>query len=117
MEARWKDGQRTAETVQQPKPVFFRPEQEEKMAVGYKSTQPDKKSTEKLLDEIKELILEEIQTKERLRIVLEAREAELAQTQTQLRECVNELCGMCGDDQHPENGTCGKCRWNEIREE
>lgn len=91
---------RGAETIQQPAPVFFTPERERKMTVGYKY--------EQTITEIR-------QTKDRLKSVLEAREAELEHTQMQLRECVKELCEMCGDDLYPENGTCKACKWQKAR--
>lgn len=86
------------------------------MSVGYQYKAPEKSADDRMIDEIRQTITEIRQTKDRLKAVLKAREEELANTQTQLRECVKELCGMCGDDQHPENGTCKTCKWHAVKE-
>ena len=109
------NGRRGAETIQQPSPVFFTPEREREMTVGYKYEMPEKQDDKKLVDKLRQTITEIHQTKDRLKSVLEAREAELEHTQMQLRECVKELCEMCGDDLYPENGTCKACKWQKVR--
>lgn len=115
------NGRKEAKQIQQPAPVFFTPEQERKMTVGYQY-EPDGKNVPALdeailaLKRAGETLTELSQTKERLKIVLEARETELAHTQAQLRECVNELCRMCKDDQYPQNGTCKTCQWQSVKE-
>lgn len=86
------------------------------MVVGYQYKAPEKSAEDRMIDEIRQTMADLRQTVNRMKAVLEAREEELAQTQTQLRECVKELCGMCGDDQHPENGTCKTCRWHAVKE-
>lgn len=111
------NGRKGAKEIQQPTPVFFTPKEENEMAVGYKYRAPDRTESDELIENIRQTIDEIRQTKERLKIVLEAREEELANTKAQLRECVRELCRMCGDDQHPENGTCETCQWRAVREE
>lgn len=91
------------------------------MTVGYRY-EPDGKNVPALdeailaLKRAGETLTELSQTKERLKIVLEAREEELANTKSQLRECVKELCRMCKDDQYPQNGTCKTCQWQSVKE-
>lgn len=91
------------------------------MTVGYKY-KPDGKNVPALdeailaLKRAGETLTELSQTKERLKIVLEAREEELANTKSQLRECVKDLCRMCKDDQYPQNGTCKTCQWHAVKE-
>lgn len=109
-------GRKGAKEIQQPAPVFFSPEQEQRMEVGYQHKAPEKIAEDKMIDEIRQTMTDLRQTVNRMKVVLEAREEELAQTQTQLRECVKELCGMCGDDQYPENGTCKTCKWQAVKE-
>lgn len=115
------NGRKGAKEIQQPAPVFFTPEQERKMTVGYQY-EPDGKNAPALdeailaLKRAGETLTELSQTKERLKIVLEARETELAHTQVRLRECVKELCRMCKDDQYPQNGTCKTCQWQAVKE-
>ena len=109
------NGRREAEPIQQPKPVFFSAEDRERMTVGYSCTASDdfaeyRQNTREIIDGLK-------LTGERLKKVLGQREKELAEAQMQLKECVNELCGMCRDDQYPENGTCRACKWNAVRRE
>jgi FixJ family two-component response regulator len=108
------NGRRGAKEIQQPAPVFFSPEQIERMTVGYSSAGTDdfveyRHNTRQLIDEMR-------RTTERLKIVLEAREDELTETHRRLQQCVKELCQMCGDDKHPENGTCKTCQWQSVKE-
>lgn len=110
------NGRRGAETIQQPAPVFFSPEQEKRMVAGYQYKAPEKSTEDRMIDEIRQTMADLRQTANRMKVVVKAREEELAKTQTQLRECVKELCRMCGDDQHPENGTCKTCRWHAVKE-
>lgn len=86
------------------------------MVVGYQYKAPEKSAEDRMIDEIRQTMADLRQTVNRLKVVLEAREEELAQTQTQLRECVKELCRMCGDDQYPQNGTCKTCKWQSVKE-
>ena len=86
------------------------------MSVGYKYKAPEKSADDRMIDEIRQTMADLRQTANRMKVVLEAREEELAQTQTQLRECVKELCRMCGDDQYPENGACKTCQWQAVKE-
>ena len=86
------------------------------MVVGYQYKAPEKSAEDRMIDEIRQTMADLRQTANRMKVVLEAREEELAQTRTKLRECVNELCRMCGDDQHPENGTCKTCQWQAVKE-
>ena len=86
------------------------------MSVGYKYKAPEKSADDRMIDEIRQTMADLRQTANRMKVVLESREEELAQTQTQLLECIKELCGMCGDDQHPENGTCKTCKWQAVKE-
>ena len=81
------------------------------MTVGYKCRQTESFGTdpEDSLAELK-------RTNDRLKTVLDVRETELDETRNLLMECVKELCGMCGDDQHPENGTCKTCKWQTVKE-
>lgn len=109
------NGRKGAKEIQQPAPVFFSPEQEKRMVVGYQYKAPEKSTEDRMIDEIRQTMADLRQTVNRMKVVLEAREEELAQTQAQLRECVNELCLMCGDDQYPENGTCKTCKWQKVR--
>lgn len=87
------------------------------MVVGYQYKAPEKSAEDRMIDEIRQTMADLRQAVNSMKVVLEAREEELAQTQTKLRECVKELCRMCGDDQHPENGTCETCQWRAVREE
>ena len=109
------NGRKGAKDIQQPAPVFFSPEQEKRMAVGYQYKAPEKSAEDRMIDEIRQAMADLRQTVNRLKVVLEAREAELEHTQMQLRECVKELCKMCGDDLYPENGTCKACKWQKVR--
>lgn len=86
------------------------------MVVGYQHKASEKSAEDRMIDEIRQTMADLRQTVNRMKVVLEAREEELAQTQTKLRECVKELCGMCGDDQYPENGTCKTCKWQAVKE-
>lgn len=86
------------------------------MVVGYQYKAPEKSAEDRMIDEIRQTMADLRQTVNRMKAVLEAREAELAYTRMQLRECVKELCGMCGDDQYPQNGTCKTCKWQAVKE-
>ena len=86
------------------------------MVVGYKCKAPEKISEDRMIDEIRQIMADLRQTANRMKVVLEAREEELTNTKAQLRECVKELCGMCNDDQYPENGTCKTCKWQAVKE-
>lgn len=110
------NGRKGAKEIQQPAPVFFTPEQKKRMVVGYQYKAPEKSAEDRMIDEIRQTMADLRQTVNRMKVVLESREEELAQTQTQLRECIKELCGMCGDDQHPENETCKTCKWQAVKE-
>lgn len=109
------NGRKGAKEIQQPAPVFFSPEQEQSMEVGYQYKAPEKSAEDRMIGEIRQTMADLRQTVNRMKVVLEAREEELAHTQAQLWECVNELCQMCGDDKHPENGTCKTCKWQAVR--
>lgn len=110
------NGRKGAKEIRQPAPVFFSPEQAKRMVAGYQYKAPEKSAEDRMIDEIRQTMADLRQTVNRMKAVLEAREEELAQTQTQLRECVKELCGMCGDDQYPQNGTCKTCQWQAVKE-
>lgn len=86
------------------------------MVVGYQYKAHEKSAEDRMIDEIRQTMADLRQTANRMKSVLEVREEELAYTRMQLRECIKELCGMCGDDQHPENGTCNTCKWQAVKE-
>lgn len=110
------NGRKGAKEIQQPAPVFFTPEQKQRMEVGYQYKAPEKSAEDRMIDEIRQTMADLRQTANRMKVVLEAREEELANTKAQLRECVKELCRMCKDDQYPENGTCKTCQWQAVKE-
>lgn len=106
------NGRRGAKEIQQPAPVFFSPEQEKEMAVGYKrDTESD---DARMRNEIRETIASIQRTRDRLKIVLEAREKELAETQKKLQTCVSELCSLCRE--RAGSWKCEACQWRTVKE-
>lgn len=85
------------------------------MVVGYQYKAPEKSAEDRMIDEIRQTMADLRQTVNRMKVVFEAREEELAHTQTQLRECVNELCMICPDS--GRDCRCDTCQWMPVKEE
>lgn len=85
------------------------------MVVGYQYKAPEKSAEDRMIDEIRQTMADLRQTVNSMKVVLEAREEELAQTQTQLRDCVKELCMICPDSGMDRR--CDTCQWMPVKEE
>jgi len=109
------NGRKGAKEIQQPAPVFFTPEQKQRMEVGYQYKAPEKSAEDRMIDEIRQTMADLRQTANRMKVVLEAREEELANTKSQLRECVKELCMICPDS--GRDSLCDTCQWMTVKEE
>lgn len=40
---------------------------------------------------------------------------DVAFMESELRDCVNELCYKCGDYRREHEGACNGCRWKDVR--
>lgn len=109
------NGRKGAKEIQQPAPVFFTPEKKQRMEVGYQYKAPEKSAEDRMIDEIRQTMADLRQTANRMKVVLEAREEELANTKAQLRECVKELCMICPDSGRDRR--CDTCQWMPVKEE
>ena len=42
--------------------------------------------------------------------------SQITSTESDLHDCVNELCYQCGKYHNAYNGACSGCRWLEVKE-